>query len=185
MIKIPRAKDTGDDAILPACRALVHIVSATHDEGDEKLLVRYRVLAAAVSDDGGKTFRPMPEVAGSYATEKFPTTPGAIPRLSTLFKRLGIQDRGDPAEEAAEYDPRELIARQLVCDVQQSKSEKGNLYNQWPWSGVWSPDDRREGVPAFVAAVRPTLVGGVMPAPRTHAAAAGDGTPAAAIPDDV
>ncbi len=156
MIRIPRERDTGDDSTIPAGRALVQITSAREDADDEKVLLRYRVVAmAAVTGDQkeidqlaskeGDSIRYslMPEMAGACSTEKFPTTPGALPRLSTLFKRLGIIDRGEPTDDAAEYDLAELVGHQVVVDVQGKVSEKGTAYTQWGFSSTWGVNDAR------------------------------------------
>lgn len=141
MIEINRSKDTGDQdttPLIPEGRHLVRITSVS-DEDSDYLLVAYRVVAsrarAAVGMTGSERF---------YLSEK------AIWRLSMLFKRAGLQDRGEPADEAAAYDEQELVGQQLVVDVEHEVG-KVRTYAKWAGGGFW-PESHKD-VAEFVASL--------------------------------
>lgn len=163
MITIPRDK-LDEPVLLPECRALVRILAAR--EGEDEVVVRYQILAATDAAAQGVT-----------TTEKFALAPNQIGKLSILFKRAGVQERGTPAEDAAEFDPEELVGLELVVDVVHHKfqGKKGQdiTVSQWPWGAYWPLGDPK--VADFMRSVR----GG-----RAAAAPAVNGAARQTVPSD-
>lgn len=137
-MKIPRSEwdKPGDQPkLFPAGYYYVEITDAKeHDDG--YLAVSYKVLACP--DHA--------EMAGCRDEERF-YGGNAIGKYSVLAKRLGLQDRSAPSDEAADVDHLSMIGARLIVEMEhrRRKSEKGTEYDahQWKWGGCW-PLDHKE-----------------------------------------
>lgn len=169
MIQIPRpvAERAGEEILLPECRALVRLLSAS--EVDDDVFVRYQILAAT-----------NPSAVGITTSEKFATAPNQIGKLATLLKRAGVIERGTPNDETADYDPSDLAGTEMVVDIVQREVPRkdGTTYkqSQWPWGAYWRWDDHR--VAEFVGAIkRPPVVPAAPRPTQSPAMASADSDP--------
>lgn len=165
LISISKAQHeaAGSDNLPPA-RYIVDIVSAAPYSSDKNLVIGYHILASVAA----------PQAAGRYSLESFQLDGKGLDKLSTLYKRLGIQPRGTPSEDALAFDSDDLIGKRLVVDVVIKKLERrdGSEYHvsQWDWGKYWPMD--HADVADFILAVRKQRE----PVPPLHAA------PAPAVP---
>lgn len=114
--------------VLPSGLYFVQVTGV--EERDNVVNVRYQILTSLVAQgQDGKEF-----------TEKYWTSPAALPRLTAMLKRAGVMPRRSEGAESCQVDLTQLIGKQLIVRMEVNKSEKdGKSYvkHQWAWGGQW------------------------------------------------